>query len=59
VTEQNFDFKRFPLKGYNQRLGQTLCQHCGNGVDLGEMVFHQNGEDYGYYHPECLAEATK
>lgn len=50
----DFDFTKFPPKAYHMRLGQTLCEACQFGVDLGDMVFHQTATDYGYYHPECV-----
>ncbi len=49
------DIHKWPIKAYNQRLGQTMCEACDHGVDLGEMIFVPVGEDgYGYYHPECV-----
>ena len=46
---------QFPVKAFNSRLGQTLCEACDHGVDMGEMLFVPVGEDgYGYYHPECV-----
>jgi hypothetical protein len=47
--------KDFPVKAFNSRLGQTLCEACDYGLDMGEMLFVPVGEDgYGYYHPECV-----
>ena len=49
------DTDKFPLKAINRHLGQTLCEACDHGVDMGEMLFVPVGQDgYGYYHPECV-----
>ena len=48
---------QFPVKAFNNRLGQTLCEACDHGVDMGEMIFLPMSQDdfgYGYYHPECV-----
>jgi hypothetical protein len=51
----DIDSEKFPVKAINRRLGQTLCEACDHGVDIGEMLFVPVGSDgYGYYHPECV-----
>lgn len=53
----DFDFNDHPLKAFNSRHGATLCECCGEGLDLGDAILHTDDkyeEGYGYVHPACV-----
>jgi hypothetical protein len=54
VLTQDYDLTKYPPKAINSRLGATLCECCGDGLDMSNMLLQVEGDNYGYVHPTCV-----
>lgn len=50
----DFDLKKYPMKEFTMPRALTVCDTCGECLDMGDMVLKVDGYDYGYHHPACL-----